>query len=92
VFARGAPEVFGISVEAGQAIDVIEFLWASLTQFDAPVKPDKASVYRPLPFAPYPVAEAARDSILRLMDEAPDGAPLDRFLPDLAEHANGEAR
>ena len=37
VFARGrppsraqSPEIFGVSVEASQALDVVEFLWASL--------------------------------------------------------------
>jgi hypothetical protein len=33
-FARGQPEFFGNAVEAGQAIDVMEFLWASLALFD----------------------------------------------------------
>jgi hypothetical protein len=28
VFARGRPELFGVSVEAGQVIDVLEFLRA----------------------------------------------------------------
>jgi hypothetical protein len=42
VFARGAPEIFGLSVEAGQAVDVIEFLWASLALFDEPDQPDAA--------------------------------------------------
>lgn len=36
--------------------------------------------------------QQARDRILRLLDEAPDGAPLDRFLPDPADHADDEAR
>ena len=34
VFGRGQPELFGVSVEAGQAVDVVEFLWASLVLFD----------------------------------------------------------
>ena len=47
VFARGRPEVFGVSVDAGPAIDVIDFLWASLAQFDdEPATPDGEAVYR----------------------------------------------
>jgi hypothetical protein len=34
VFGRGQPEIFGVSVAAGQAVDVVEFLWASLALFD----------------------------------------------------------
>ncbi|MEA2769431.1 MAG: segregation and condensation protein [Acetobacteraceae bacterium] len=79
VFARGAPEIFGITVEPGQAIDVVEFLWASLALFDD--APETATRYRPLPFAPYAVAEA-RDRILRLLAGMPDGGLLDQFLPD----------
>jgi segregation and condensation protein A len=30
VFARGRPELFGVAVDAWPAIDVTEFLWASL--------------------------------------------------------------
>jgi segregation and condensation protein A len=80
VFARGAPEIFGIAVEPGQAVDVIEFLWASLVLFDD--APETAARYRPRPFAPYAVAEA-RDRILRLLAGMPGGSPLDQFLPDL---------
>jgi segregation and condensation protein A len=79
VFARGAPEIFGIAVEPGQTIDVIEFLWVSLALFDD--VPETAARYRPRPFALYAVAEA-RDRILRLLAGTPGGGPLDRFLPD----------
>jgi segregation and condensation protein A len=81
VFARGAPEIFGLAVAPGQAGDVIEFLWASLALFDDPEQPDPATVSRPRPFDPYPVAEA-RDRIRRRLAEAPEGVPLDRLLPD----------
>ena len=84
VFSRGAPEVFGLSVEAGAAVDVIEFLWASLALFDEPDQPDTATVYRPRPFDPYPVAEV-RDRIRRRLAEAREGVPLDRLLPDPPE-------
>jgi segregation and condensation protein A len=93
VFARGQPEIFGISVEAGQAIDVIEFLWASLALFDdETVMADTAAVYRPRPLDLYPIAEA-RERILRRLREMPDGAPLARFLPGppgIAENELGE--
>jgi segregation and condensation protein A len=80
VFARGQPEVFGVSVEAGQAVDVIEFLWASLALFDEAAGPETA-LYRPRPFALDAVAEA-RDRILRRLAGMPGGGPLDQFLPD----------
>jgi segregation and condensation protein A len=80
IFARGAPEIFGIAVEAGQTIDVIEFLWASLALFDD--APETAVRYWPRPFAPYAVAEA-RDRILRLLAGMPGGGQLEQFLPDL---------
>ncbi len=86
VFARGRPEMFGISVEAGPAVDVIEFLWASLALFDDAVASETATLYRPRPFAPYPVA-AARERILRRLAETPDGGPLETFLPDLSDDA-----
>jgi segregation and condensation protein A len=98
VFARGrppsraqSPEIFGNSVEAGSAIDVVEFLWASLALFDdETAAADTATVYRARPFALYAVAEA-RDRILRRLDDAPDGARLDQLLPDLAALAEPHA-
>jgi segregation and condensation protein A len=89
VFARGCPEFFGVAVETGAAIDVIEFLWASLALFDEPEGPATPTVYRPRPFELYAVAEA-RDRIRRRLAEAPDGAPLDRFLPDPPEMPESE--
>ena len=82
VFARAQPEIFGHSVEAGPAIDRVEFLWASLALFDdETAAADTATVYQARPFELYAVAEA-RERILRRLAEAPDGAPLERFLPD----------
>jgi segregation and condensation protein A len=81
VFGRGTPEIFGVSVEAGQAVAVIEFLWASLALFDDPEKPETRALYRPRPIELYAVAEA-RNRIRRRLAETPDGAPLDQFLPD----------
>ena len=81
VFARGRPEFFGHAVEAGQAIDMVEFLWASLALFDDETAVDTTERYRARPFELYAVAEA-RERILRLLVETPNGAPLARFLPD----------
>jgi segregation and condensation protein A len=92
VFVRGqppsraqSPEVFGVSAEAAQAIDVIEFLWASLALFDDDAgEPDTTSVYRP-PLRPelHTVADA-RERILRQLAEMPEGGPLECFLPEMA--------
>jgi death on curing protein len=86
-----SPEVFGVSVKAVQSVDVIEFLWASLALFDDDAgQPDMAMIYRP-PLRPdlHTVAEA-RERILQRLAETPDGAVLDRFLPDMPASAEGE--
>jgi segregation and condensation protein A len=90
VFARGRPEAFGVSIEASQAIDVIEFLWASLARFDAETAaPDTATVYRPARLALCTVAEA-RDRIMRRLAERPAGATLAQCLPE--QPADAETR
>ena len=92
VFARGRPEVVGVSVEAGPAIDVIEFLWASLARFDdEPAAPDMATVYQPARLALCTVAEA-RERILRRLAERPDGAMLGQCLPPPPAAADGETQ
>jgi segregation and condensation protein A len=83
VFARGQPELFGVSVEAGPALDVREFLWASLALFDDEELPDTSTAYRPAPLQLHTVA-AARARILRRLTEQPEGAALDQLLPDEA--------
>ena len=85
-FARGRPEVFGVSVEAGPAIDVIEFLWASLALFDDTPEPAIAPLYQPRRFALYPIT-MARERILRRLAETPDGGPLGTFVPDVTDAA-----
>jgi segregation and condensation protein A len=97
VFARShppsraqSPEIFGVSVETAAVVDVIEFLWASLALFDDEPLPDMANVYRPPPPPLYTVA-AARERILRRLTESPDGAPLDRLLPDMPDSNEVEA-
>jgi segregation and condensation protein A len=93
VFPRGQPEVFGVSIEAAEAVDVIEFLWASLALFDDDAgQPDTTSVYRPpLRFELYAVA-AAHKRILQRLAEKPEGGPLDCFLPKPSDQAQSEPR
>jgi hypothetical protein len=83
VFARGRPELFGVSAEAGPAIDMIEFLWASLALFDDEEPPDTAMVHRPAPLRLHIVAQA-RDRILQRLKDAPGGTALPQLLPDEA--------
>jgi segregation and condensation protein A len=80
-FTRGRPEIFGVSVEAGPAIDVVEFLWASLALFDDDAAPDTTPTYRPEPLRLHTVAQA-RERILQRLNEQSDGAPLAQMLPD----------
>ena len=91
VFARGRPEVFGVSVDSGQAADVIAFLWASLALFDDTPAPDTAAAYRPRPLDLDTVVEA-RNRILQRLAESPEGAPFERFLPELPPVADGDLR
>jgi segregation and condensation protein A len=74
VFARGRPGLLGVSVEAGSAIDVIEFLWASLARGRGAAGHGDGLSARP--------AGAARERILRRLNDTPDGAPLDQLLPE----------
>jgi segregation and condensation protein A len=80
-FTHGRPEIFGHSVEAAQAVDVIEFLWASLALFDDDASPVTTTTYRPEPLRLHTMAKA-RDRILQRLNEQPDGAPLAQMLPD----------
>ena len=91
LFARGRSELFGVAVEAGPAIDVTEFLWASLALFDDEQSPDTATTYRPAPLRLHTVA-AARERILRLLQEQPGGVALDQLLPDEAPHISEPSR
>jgi hypothetical protein len=78
-------EIFGVSVEAGQAVDVIEFLWASLALFDdGASEPDTATTYRPIQLDLYAVVDA-RARILHRLAETPDGASLEQLLPEASE-------
>jgi segregation and condensation protein A len=77
VFIRGQPELAG---PGEHAVDVVEFLWASLALFDDGEMPDTASHYRPLWFDLHSVPDA-RDRILLRLAAAPEGQTLDRLLP-----------
>jgi segregation and condensation protein A len=88
VFARGRPppraqssEIVGVSREAAPAMDVIEFLWASLALCDDAPVPDIAAVYRPVRLDLHTMADA-RDRILRRLAETTKGVPFERLLPD----------
>jgi len=96
VFARGrppsraqSPEIFGVSVEASQALDVVEFLWASLALFDDAGVAETVTVYRPVRPALY-TATQARERILQRLEDAPDGARLDQLLPDVSAITEAE--
>jgi segregation and condensation protein A len=82
VFARGAPEQLGEHLGTGHEVDVIAFLWASLSLFEDEAEPlETVAVYRPLWTDLHTVAEA-RDRILRILGEGGDGQPLQHFLPE----------
>ena len=88
VFARGRPEIFGTSVETGHAIDVVEFLWASLALFDDdPTGPETTTVYRAHPLDLFAVADA-RDRILRRLAETPGEVALEQLLPEAFHQAD----
>jgi len=90
VFARGQPELLGTSVGLQHQVDVIEFLWASMALFtDGADDGETPAVYRP-PRLDLWTALDARARILQLLGEAPDDAPLDRFLPEISTQAEIE--
>jgi segregation and condensation protein A len=81
VFARGLPERTGLLLGTEHAVDVIAFLWASLSFFeDDAAEPDTVTRYRPSWSDLYSVTEA-QDRILRILGDGGDGQELERFLP-----------
>ena len=84
VFPRGQPEWIGTGTATLHQVDVIEFLWA-LFDDDLP-GPDTAASYRPLWLDLHALPDA-RDRILRLLGDSPDGRPLDQLLPEQAGDA-----
>jgi segregation and condensation protein A len=90
VFARGLPERTGLLLGTEHAVDVIAFLWASLSFFeDDAAEPDTAPRYRPSWSDLYSVTEA-QDRILRLLGEGGDGEALGHFLPEQPSAADAE--
>jgi len=93
-FARGRPELFGISLDTVPVLDTVEFLWASLGLFDDGIAdPDTIGIYRPLRLDLHTVAEA-HTRILQRLAETPGGATLDQLLPappDTSENAERRA-
>ncbi len=82
VFARGQPERVGFETATAYEIDAIEFLWASLALFDDDLPAgDTPPSYRPVWLDLHSIPDA-RDRILRLLADAPDGRKLDGLLPD----------
>jgi segregation and condensation protein A len=87
VFARGQPEVVGTEFGLHHEVDVIEFLWACLSQFDDDAgRIDTSTPYRPARHALWTVLDA-RARILQLLAKTSDDAPLERFLPALDAQA-----
>jgi segregation and condensation protein A len=81
VFPRGRPESMGLLLGTEHAVDVIAFLWASLSVFeDDAAEPDTVTRYRPSWSDLYSVTEA-QDRILRILGDGGDGQELERFLP-----------
>src|SRR6195952_512213 len=79
VFGRGQPEPLA-ETTVDCELDVIEFLWASLAQFEIDPAVETADTYRPPWLDLYPMLPA-RERILRLLAEVPEGDTLDHPLP-----------
>ena len=89
VFARGQPELLGTAIEAQYEVDVIEFLWACLAQFDDAAPAGTDAVYR-LPRYDLCSVLDARARIAELLAGMAETAPLAVFLPSVA--AEGRIR
>jgi len=90
VFARGQPEVVGSEIGTRYEVDVIEFLWACLAQFDDGADGNEhIATYRP-PWLGLWTVLSARERILQLLAETSEGAPLYRFLPKTPTRAEVE--
>ena len=87
VFARGQPEVVGTEFGLHHEVDIIEFLWACLSQFDDDAdRIDTSTPYRPARLALWTVPDV-RARILQLLAETSAAAPFERFLPALDREA-----
>jgi segregation and condensation protein A len=89
VFARGAPDRLGVYLAQETEVDVIAFLWASLSLFEGDAEQlETVARYRPAWTNLYSVAEA-RDRILRMLGTGGDGEALSHFLPEDTATTNG---
>ena len=92
VFARGQPEVFGVSADAGPAADIIAFLWASLALFDDvrwSRRQQRSTGRCTSTSMPSPRHGTAFCSVWRI---ARKDWPLERLLPEKLDDADGELR
>jgi segregation and condensation protein A len=81
VFARGQPELLGTAIDTRYEVDVIEFLWACLAQFEDDTAGDGTdTVYRPRRPDLCSVLEA-RARLERLLADTLETAPFACFLP-----------
>ncbi len=86
VFTRGQPELLGTSTGVQHGFDRIEFLWASMALFDDGTdEPDTTPLYRPR-WLDLHAVEDARERILQLLADTPDGAPLAWFVPAASDN------
>lgn len=90
MFVRGQPELVGVCRGAADQVDVIGFLWASLALFDDGIDGvETAALYRPQWLDLHSIPEA-RDRILRLLAENPEGQSLDQLLPESSDETEGK--
>ena len=90
VLARGRPEVVGTEIGTRYDVDVIEFLWACLAQFDDGADGEETiAIYRPPGLGLWTVLDA-RERILQLLADTSEDAPLYRFLPKTPARAEVE--
>jgi len=90
VFARGQPELLGITTETTFEVDVIEFLWAALALFDEAGDPaDTTEVYRPRWRDLHSIPQA-RDRILRLLAETSQDLPFEDLVPKASSTTDAE--
>jgi segregation and condensation protein A len=80
-FARGRPELLGTSIDTRYEVDVIEFLWACLAQFEDDLAGDGTdTIYRPRRPDLCSVLEA-RARMERSLADMLETAPFACFLP-----------
>jgi segregation and condensation protein A len=86
VFARGAAEGQETSQHATPAADTAALLRACLAVLE---RPDRGGSWRPAPLPLWRVPDALA-RLRRLLPAVPEGAALERFLPEMAEDGSGD--